>query len=304
MTEQHLRPAQPATSAPANLQATNCGRPRPEHDKPAIGPTVSRQVAPAGFDEHERFAAWVAHELRTPLATQRAMLELTLADPAADTATWREAGEGVLSACKQQERLLEACLTLARSQAKLQRRETIDLGLIVSKVVQNHDLHTLTAELQLERAFTSGDPDLIERLVANLVTNAIPHNHVGGWIHVTTSSTDNQALLMIENTGTPICPAEIPRLFEPFEQLRPRTTASQSGLGLGLVVAKAVADTHDAVISAAARPAGGLRVELVFSGSALGDPWASSPMARMPDTSTHLTNEPAAHRASTPGRRP
>jgi signal transduction histidine kinase len=209
----------------------------------------------------------VAHELRTPLATQRAILELALADLAADTATWREAGEGALRTCEQQEHLLDACLALARSRTKLQRRETIDLGQIVSKVVQDHDLHKLTTKLQLEHAFTSGDPDLIERLIANLVTNAIRHNHAGGCVHVATSSTDNQALFIIENTGTPIPPAELTRFFEPFQQLGPRTIASGGGLGLGLVVAKAVADTHDAVISATARSAGGLRVEVAFSAS-------------------------------------
>ena len=67
-------------------------------------------------DRPERFAAYVAHELRTPLATQRALLELALADRDADVASWREIGEDVLGACRQQERLLEACLTLARSQ--------------------------------------------------------------------------------------------------------------------------------------------------------------------------------------------
>jgi len=205
--------------------------------------------------------------------------------PNRGTATWREAGEGALRACKQQEHLLEACLALARSRAKLQRRETIDLGRIVSNVVQDHDLQKLTARLQLERALTSGDSDLIERLFANLVTNAIRHNHAGGWIHIATSSTDNQALLMIENTGTPIRVAEITRLFEPFQRLGPRPAGAEGGLGLGLVVAKAVANTHDAVVSATARSAGGLRVEIAFPALPLGDPRASSPLARTPETS-------------------
>jgi len=257
----------PVTTAPASLHKTSSGGPRPDHAPSAIETAVSRPDAPVAFDDRERFAAWVAHELRAPLATQRAILELALADPAADTSAWRATGVGVLRACKEQERLLEACLTLALSRVKLQRHETIDLRRIVSKVVQDHDLHKLTATLQLERALTSGDPDLIERLVANLVTNAVRHNHVGGWIHVATSSTDEQTRLTIENSGTPIRPAEIARLFEPFQQLEPRTTDSHGGLGLGLVVAKAVADTHDAVISPTARPNGGLRIEVAFSAS-------------------------------------
>lgn len=222
-------------------------------------------VATAAFDERASFAAWVAHELRTPLATQRAMLELALADPAADAAAWRKTGEDVLGACEQQEHLLETCLALARSRASLQRREPVDLAWIVSGVVQGHNLRKLMAELQLEPALTSGDPHLIERLVANVVTNAIAHNQIGGWVRIATNSTKGRAVLTVENSGAPIGPAEISRLFEPFQQLAPRTTAAQHGLGLGLVVVKAVADAHDAVISATARSAGGLRVEVAFS---------------------------------------
>lgn len=239
--------------------------------KVATGQTGLRQVVPNAIEEPDRFAAYVAHELRTPLATQRALLELALADPVADTATWREVGEDVLHACRQQEHLLETCLTLARSRGQLQRREIVDLGRIVDKVIQNHDLQELTVKVRSERALTAGDPGLIERLVANLVTNAIRHNQVGGWIQATTSSTDNQALVTIENTGTPIRPAEITLLFEPFRQLGSPTTASKGGLGLGLVVVRAVADAHDALISATARSAGGLRIEVAFPTSLLRD---------------------------------
>ena len=66
--------------------------------------------------------AHAAHELRTPLATQRALLELALADPDADVAAWRETAEGVLRACSHQERLIEACVTHARGDCGLWRR--------------------------------------------------------------------------------------------------------------------------------------------------------------------------------------
>ena len=134
----------------------------------------------------ERFAAYVAHELRTPLATQRALLELALADPNADVASWREIGEDVLGACRQQERLLEACLTLARSQGRPQRCEPVDLAAIAAEALRAHDLCGLERVVVLEPAWTTGDPDLLERLAANLVSNAIRHNIVGGRIEVAT----------------------------------------------------------------------------------------------------------------------
>jgi signal transduction histidine kinase len=231
--------------------------------------------APASLEAPELVAAYVAHELRTPLATQRALLELALADPHADTGTWRQVAEDVLRACKHQEHLLEACLTLARSRAGLKRRETVDLGSIVAQVVADHDLKTLGAKVTLGRAVALGDPELIKRLVANLLANAVHHNTVGGWIRLATESTGDEARFTIENTGPAISPAELTRLFQPFRQvgLRPY---SAGGLGLGLTLTKAVADAHRAVIRADARSGGGLRVEVAFpavsmSGPGLGD---------------------------------
>jgi signal transduction histidine kinase len=95
----------------------------------------------------ERFAAYVAHELRTPLATRRALLELVLADPNADVAPWREIGEDVLEACRQQERLLEACLTLAGSHGGLRRWESVDLAAITAEALRPHDLSERDASL-------------------------------------------------------------------------------------------------------------------------------------------------------------
>jgi signal transduction histidine kinase len=98
-----------------------------------------RSVGPQGGNPmpegQERFAAYVAHELRTPLATQRALVELALSDPNADVGSWREIGKDVLGACRQQERLLEACLCLARSRGGLQQCEPVDLVWFAAKAL-------------------------------------------------------------------------------------------------------------------------------------------------------------------------
>jgi len=214
------------------------------------------------------FAAYVAHELRTPLATQRALLELALADLDADTAAWRHVGNDVLEACKQQERLLEACLALSRSQSGLSRCERVDLASIVAVLVRSRDLRGLTVNVRLGRALTTGDPELIERLLDNLLVNAVRHNTVGGWIEVTAGRTGRQVLFTIENTGHTIPSDELTGLFEPFQQLSSQNTRSAGGLGLGLAVVKAVADAHGAQINARARPSGGLRVEVAFPATA------------------------------------
>jgi signal transduction histidine kinase len=112
---------------------------RPRLSTEDSAPSTRRPATSALLQGGERFAAYVAHELRTPLATQRALLELALADPSADVASWREIGEDVLAACKQQERLLEACLSLARSKrCGPQRCEPVDLAAIATDALQTH----------------------------------------------------------------------------------------------------------------------------------------------------------------------
>jgi signal transduction histidine kinase len=204
------------------------------------------------------FAAYVAHELRTPLATQRALLELALGDPSTGAAAWREIGEDVLAACRHQERLLEACLTLARGERR--RREPVDLAAIAGDALRAHDRRFLRTVAALEPARTSGDPGLVERLVANLVSNAVQHNVSGGRIEVGTRTCSGRAVLSVANTGPVVPPGELPRLFQPFQRL-----AHGDGLGLGLAIVQAVADAHDATVSARARRGGGLGVDVAFA---------------------------------------
>ncbi len=211
-----------------------------------------------------RFAAYVAHELRTPLATQRALLELALADLDADVASWREIGEDVLGACRQQERLLEACLTLARSQGGTQRCVPVDLAATTAEALRAHDLNGLESVVALEPAWASGDPDLLERLAANLVSNAIRHNIVGGRIEVATRAGSGRAVLSVANTGPPIPAGELHRLFQPFERLSPHSDLAADGVGLGLAIVQQIAAAHEAHLTARAQPGGGLGIDVAF----------------------------------------
>jgi signal transduction histidine kinase len=229
------------------------------------GPTAGERVAPAMREGRDSFAAFVAHELRTPLATQRALLELALADPDADVASWREIGEDVLDACRQQERLLEACLTLARSQGRAQRCEPVDLAAIAAAALRAHNVGELESLIALEPAWTSGDPDLLERLVANLLSNAIGHNTVGGRIQLSSAAREGHAVLCIANTGPLIPASELHRLFQPFQRLHSRTSAFGDGIGLGLAIVQAIANAHDATVTAHAPSAGGLGITVAFT---------------------------------------
>jgi signal transduction histidine kinase len=216
---------------------------------------------PAG---EERFAAYIAHELRTPLATQRALLELTLADPLSDIASWRDVAEDVLGLCLQEERLLEACLTLARSCCALTRHDRLDLAAIAHEAIRTHDRSGLESVVVLEPAVICGDPVLVERLVANLVSNAIRHNLPGGRIDVATRTRAGQAFLVVANTGPLIPAAELRRLFQPFHRFDSHAQLPSDGFGLGLPIVQAIAGAHGAGLTAEALSSGGLKVDVSF----------------------------------------
>ena len=222
-----------------------------------------RAASPRAFAS-DGFAGYVAHELRTPLATQRALLELALADRTAEVADWREIGEDVLRACRQQERLLEACLALSMSELGPRQCKPVDLAAIAAATLRAHDLNMFESVVTCEPASTTGDPDLVERLVANLISNAIRHNVVGGRIEVTTHTRSKHAVLTVSNTGPLVPPHELPRLFQPFQRLGPNSSSRRDGNGLGLAIVAAIAATHNAIVSAKARPDGGLEVEIGF----------------------------------------
>jgi len=122
----------------------------------------------------------------------------------------------------------------------------------------------LTVTSALEPAVVSGDPDLLGSLIANLVDNAQRHNVVGGRIDIRTGRAGDGARLTITNTGPAVPPAELDRLFRPFERLGAARTGKADGHGLGLAIVHAIATAHAATVSASAPPDGGLTITVTF----------------------------------------
>jgi signal transduction histidine kinase len=207
------------------------------------------------------FFAYAAHELRGEIALQRALAEVALADPSADAAALREMGERVVGACERQERLLAALLALSRSGCGNLRREPVDLAVTAADVLRAEDHRGLRSTVALDAARTSGDPELVERLVANLVVNAVRHNVPGGRVEVGTYTVAGRAVFTIANSGPVIPAGELGRLFQPFEQL---SCTDAAGAGLGLAIVHAIATAHDATITAQPRHGGGLGIDVAF----------------------------------------
>ena len=228
----------------------------------------------SSFAAQRQFVANASHELRTPLARARTIAEVALADPGATVQSLRESHERVLAAGEQQERLIEALLTLARSERGLDEREPLDLAEIAETVLLSRrpeaELRGLRLEAALAPAPTAGDERLAERLVANLVDNALRHNVPHGALLVSTTTRNGQAIVSVANTGPSVPAGELQRLFLPFQRLGGDRTSHGDGAGLGLSIVQAIATAHGASLTARPRPEGGLTVHVAFPGAGCG----------------------------------
>jgi signal transduction histidine kinase len=221
----------------------------------------------AAFTSQKRFVANAAHELRTPLTAMRTAIDVTLSKPARTPDQLEAMADRVKRSVERAEATVEALLTLATSELGPTAHEAIDLATAAEDALDAAhaaiDQRDIKVEAALEPALARGDRVLLERMIANLVENAVRHNNPGGWIGVHTIQQADSAVFEIANTGPTIPAAQIQTLFEPFARAKQRLNCSD-GVGLGLSIASAIARAHNATITARPRPRGGLEMSVTI----------------------------------------
>ena len=219
---------------------------------------------PATLDGDEHFVAYVAHELRTPIALQLALVEAALSDPDADPAAFRAMAKDVAASCEQQQQLIDALSQLTLGRRGLIRHEPVDIAATVGQALRAHDLGEFQTIVALKPARTTGDPVLIQRLAANLIRTR--RNITSPQVESKSKPAprNKHAALCVANTGPLIPATELTRLFEPFQRLGAQPLPCGGGFGLGLAIVRAIADAHDATITPHARADGGLKLDVRF----------------------------------------
>ncbi|GAA1636604.1 sensor histidine kinase [Actinoplanes couchii] len=220
----------------------------------------------SALDSHRRFVANAAHELRTPLTLEHALLEEAVIDPDATVESYRARFEDLVVVSEQQAQLLESLLVLATSERGLDRRERVELAEHADSVLRAAEPRAGKQDTSMvdrvHPAHVTGDPVLVERLLANLVDNALSYNVPAGWVEVTTGTTRTGSFLAVANSGPPVPPEMVDRLLNPFPRLA--RTADDGHHGLGLSIVQAIAVAHSADLSVRARPEGGLEIRVDF----------------------------------------
>ena len=272
-----LRPLRAITTTAQQISATNLQQRLdlngPNDELTQLGKTLDNLFGrlQASFEAQRHFVANASHELRSPLTAERTLLQVALADPDATVETWRSTAEKVLKWSHQQERLIDALLTLATSDGGIEHWEPFDLGQIAQTVLlgyrQEAKRRGIRIDASLVAAPASGDPIMAERLVVNLIDNALRHNTTGGTVEVSTISTAGRSTIAVSNTGPAVPPDELERLFQPFQQAGNERVRHTDGHGLGIPIIQAIAEAHGGNVTACPRREGGLAIQVDFPSS-------------------------------------
>jgi signal transduction histidine kinase len=245
----------------------------------------------AAFASQRRFVANASHELRTPLTEMRTLIDVTAARPAASPAQLKPVLAAIGTAVDKSEELIEALLTLARSDGGPGSVELVDLPTAVEDAIDSIGPAAAARQIQIGTALhdaqVTGDRVLLERLVSNLIDNAVKHNVTGGWVLASTRTEEGIAEVTVANGGENIPPGQVTGLFEPFRRLAGRTGA-RPGAGLGLSIVASVANAHGGHAQARARPDGGLDVRITLPAT----PSGPRPAPQQPQTTTPQTWQP------------
>jgi signal transduction histidine kinase len=221
----------------------------------------------AAFTSQKRFVANAAHELRTPLTAMRTAIEVTLSKPTRTPDELEAMAARVKRSVEHAEATIEALLTLATSELGATAPESMDLATAAEDALDaTHaaiDQRHINVEATLQPALARGDRVLLERMISNLVENAVRHNNPDGWIGIRTIQHADSAVFEIANTGPSISAEQLPTLFEPFARAEQRLNPLD-GVGLGLSIAQAIADSHNATMTAHPRPGGGLELSVAI----------------------------------------
>jgi signal transduction histidine kinase len=209
------------------------------------------------FDAQSRFAANASHELRGPLTTQRALVEVAAANPSASD-DLRELASALRPVLGRQERVVDGLLALAWSEHGTSTIEEVRLDTLVRTSLDRLDTDGLTVSARLSPTPVLGDPVLLDLLVDNVIRNATRHNVPNGQLWLSAA----EATLTVANTGRPVSADRLAELVEPFR--RGTRDRVGEGAGLGLAIVTTVAAAHDARVSLAPREGGGIRVRIEF----------------------------------------
>jgi heavy metal sensor kinase len=208
------------------------------------------------FRQVTQFTANASHELRTPLALIRTTSEVALLRKSASAATYREALHRVLAEAERNTALLDHLLFLARADSgQILTKRPVDIGQEIKRTCEQVQVLAAEKDLSLrvdtddDPMWISGNPDHLRRLWLVLLDNAVKYTSAAGEVTVSVKASDADSVSVeVTDTGIGIAEEDLPHIFERFFRADEARTKGVGGSGLGLSIARWVAEAHDATI--------------------------------------------------------
>ena len=203
-------------------------------------------------DSRREFVANVSHELRTPLTNVRGYAETLMSADDIDRDIQMRFLGVISSEADRMTRIVKDLLTLTRldynrMEMHMQRMDLRELGQKAAAAMEGQAKSqglTLTCDLPEEMPAVTGDPERIQQVIINIITNAIKYNKPQGSIAITGGVEAEQVFLRVEDTGIGVPKADLERLFERFYRVDKARSRESGGTGLGLAIAKQIVETH------------------------------------------------------------
>lgn len=212
------------------------------------------------------FAADASHELRTPIAAICSELEVALRRPRSPD-EWTQSAQTSLDELRRLARVTDSLLRFAQADAAHSPRVDVELASVVDEVTAIHRAAARAAGLELvarpaSDVHVQGDADMLSTAISNLITNAIRYTPRGGSITAIVERGDGAAHVHVDDTGPGLAPDELGAIFTPFARGLQSKASDADGLGLGLAIARRIAERHGGSIAAYNRPTGGARFSI------------------------------------------
>lgn len=221
-----------------------------------------------------RFLADASHELKTPLTVIRGNAEILCRGAASGADD--EAADAILREATRMQRIVDDLLAIAELDAATEMRfEPVEVRALAERAV--HDLEPLAGSRELwvrgdGEVLISGDVDRLERVVRNLVQNAIAATEPAGRIEVDVRRHNGMARLVVADDGRGIAPEHVPHIFDRFYRVDPSRSRATGGTGLGLTIVKRVAEAHGGSVEAGRSELGGAVFEVRLPADGHADP--------------------------------
>jgi heavy metal sensor kinase len=227
----------------------------------AFNETLARLEDSVG--QMKQFTASISHELRTPLTTLRGEAEIALLQ-ASSVEDYRRVLASQLEEFNKLTHMINQLLILASAEAgEIQwTAQSVDFSTLVGSLVDQLEPVAAARKITLEantrpNINVRGDASWIERVILNLLDNAIKFTPNGGLVRVSIATENGEGTLRVEDTGMGITPEALPHIFERFYRAEPSRSKQIEGVGLGLALVKWIVDRHHGRIRVTSEPGKG-----------------------------------------------